>query len=147
MKISWGWKVTALYVGFAGMIIALVVASMRQDFDLVSQNYYEEEIKYQDVIDAGRNQSQLSAPMMIHASRDEVIIEFPDELRSEGVAGTVRFYSPVNASWDRSYKLDVRDGRMVVSRADLEKTRYVVKIRCAMGGDSYYQESEIQLHI
>lgn len=146
MRIGWGWKITALYVGFAGMIIALVIASMRQDFDLVSQNYYEEDIKYQDIIDAGKNQSQLSAPMTIHANSDEVVIEFPSELSNKELAGTVRFYSPVNASWDRSYELNVREGRMVVSRADLEKTRYVVKIRCAANGNNYYQESEIQLH-
>ncbi len=148
MKMGWGWKIAVLYTGFAGMILLLVVSSVRQDFDLVSENYYDDEIKYQNVIDAGKNQAGLSAAMAIHANGSQVVIEFPDELSKGELTGKVSFYSPVNAAWDKSFDIAMQSGsnRMAVPRVALQNTRYIVKISCALAGKDYYQESEIQLH-
>ena len=77
MKIGWGWKIALLYGGFVLLISTMVIASNRQHFDLVSKNYYDAEIAYQKVIDAGKNQSALSAAITVHASATAVTIEFP----------------------------------------------------------------------
>src|SRR3954466_6335356 len=106
MKISWGWKIALLYGGFVILISSMVIASNRQHFDLVSKDYYEAELGYQKVIDAGKNQSALSQPVSIHANAAAIVISFPDEFRSKVLSGSIQFYSPVNAAWDRSFKID-----------------------------------------
>ena len=58
MKNKWGIGIAAAYITFAlGMILFAVHAS-RQHYDLVSNNYYEQAVKYQDKIDAGHNAEQ-----------------------------------------------------------------------------------------
>lgn len=146
MKISWGWKIVLLYSGFVGIIVTLVVASSRQQIDLVSKDYYQQEIAYQKVIDAGKNQAGLSRPMDVHANTQNVVISFPEEFKGKALGGDVKFYSPVNEKWDRSYKIDADNNTVTISRANLKNTRYTIKINCLVDGKSYYQESEIHLH-
>lgn len=146
MKISWGWKIALLYCGFVGMIISLIVACSHQHFDLVSKDYYEQELVYQDVLDAGKNQSGLSAPASIHANESTVTIDFPYEFKGKVLSGDIRFYSPVNAKWDHAVKISTQDNSVTVSRNDLRNTRYTIKISYVVDGKNYYQESDITFH-
>lgn len=146
MKLSWGWNVALLYTCFAGMIIALVVASSRQKIDLVSKDYYKQELVYQDVLDAGKNQAGMSMPVSIHAGASTVTVELPAEMQGKELSGEIRFYSPVNTEWDRIYKMSPNDHVSVIPRAELENTRYIVKVSFSADGKKYYQESELQLH-
>jgi len=146
MKISWGWKITMLYSGFVVMMVSLVVASTHQHFDLVSKDYYEEEIAYQKVIDAGKNQSALSRPLAIHASDKTVTIDFPEEFKDKALSGNIQFYSPVNSEWDKNFSISAQNNSVTILRSALHNTRYTVKISCKVDGKNYYQESEIMLH-
>ncbi len=145
MKIGWGWKVALLYGGFVGLIAILVVGSSRQQIDLVSPDYYKDEIGYQNVIDARKNLAALSTDVAIHANSSDVIIEMPAALKEKALSGEVKFYCPVNKDWDREYKIG-SGSELKISRTDLKNTRYVVKVDFKADGKAYYQESELQLH-
>jgi nitrogen fixation protein FixH len=146
MRIIWGWKIALIYGGFVVLILSLVVASSRQHFDLVSKDYYAQEIAYQDVIDAGKNQAALSAPLNIHANAEQVTISFPDEFRDKILSGKIQFYSPVDSKMDRYFEIDAQGNNMVIKRSLLLNTRYIIKVTYAADGKNYYQESEITLH-
>ncbi len=146
MKLSWGWKIGILYCGFVVGMLTLVIASNHQHFDLVSKDYYEAELGYQKVIDAGKNQSTLSQPLSIHANEKTVTIDFPNEFKSKILSGDIQFYSPVNSDWDRNFKINAENNSVTILRSALQNTRYTIKIKCAVDGKSYYQESEIFLH-
>src|SRR5690606_1579223 len=100
-KLSWGTKIAALYIGFATLIVTLVAASMRQDFDLVTPDYYEQEINYQQVIDADKNLATLTEKVGIDIQSTSVNITFPSAFAGQKIDGTVHFYSPVNKKWDK----------------------------------------------
>lgn len=145
MKISWGTKIALLYGGFVVLIVTLVAGSMRQDFDLVAPDYYGQEIKYQQVIDAGKNQSNLSAPVAIHANGQAVTIDFPADFTDKPVEGTVQFYSAVNADWDKVFDIKVTNNRMTVPRGTLHNTNYKIKLKWTCDGKQYYQETDLNL--
>lgn len=145
MKIGWGWKAAILYGTFAVGMVALVVASSRQKYDLVAPDYYQKELEYQSVLDAGKNTAALSAAIDVHATATEVIIALPAELHKEAVKGTVHFYSPVDKAWDKTITLAPENGTTIVPRNMLHNTRYTVKVSFEAGGKAYYQESELQL--
>ncbi len=145
MKINWGAKIALLYGGFVVLIVMLVAGSMRQDFDLVTPDYYGQEIKYQQVIDAGKNQATLSAPVVIHANATDVMIEFPSEFADKVVKGDVHFYSPVNASWDKTFNINIANNSMTVQRSELRNTNYTIKLNWEADGKKYYQETTLNL--
>jgi len=145
MRIGWGWRIALLYGTFATLMIMLVVASSRQKFDLVAKDYYQQELQYQELIDAGKNQSGLSKAVLIHANETTVTIDFPDEFKDLLRTGNIHFYSPVNEKWDRKFPLNTTDNSISIPRNTLENTQYTIKIRCTVAGKEYYQESQIQL--
>ena len=51
MTISWGNKIFILYTTFAISMIVLVYKCCQTNYDLVSANYYDEELAYQQLID------------------------------------------------------------------------------------------------
>ena len=137
---------TLLYSLFAGMIITLVVASSRQQIDLVSKDYYKDEIAYQEVLDAGKNQAQLAGAVSVHANESAVFIDFPAEFSELIKTGKLQFYAVMNKDWDYTMRLNTGEGMLVVPREKLHNTRYVIKMAYAVNGKDYYYESQIDLH-
>ncbi|MCB9190933.1 MAG: FixH family protein [Flavobacteriales bacterium] len=52
---GWGTRITLFYGSFVAFMLFMVVMAVQQDFDLVADNYYEQEIAYQDRIDQMNN--------------------------------------------------------------------------------------------
>lgn len=146
MKFSWGWKITILYAGFVVLILTLVYKSSHQHFDLVSKDYYKDEIAYQNVLDAGKNQSGLSSPVSIHADDKVIVFEFPAEFNAMSFTGNIMFYSVTNAALDKKFDIQVEKNTVSIQRSKLENTSYKVKINWQVDKKAYYQESEINLH-
>jgi len=146
MKIGWGWKIGLLYGGFVVMMVGLVVASSRQNVDLVSNDYYVDEIKYQGVLDASKNESGLSGAISVHADGGKVVIEFPADFQKSTIKGNVVFYAAANKDWDRDMGINVIDNKMVVSRKALQNTLYQLKVTYTVDGRDYYYQTQIDLH-
>ncbi len=145
MKMNWGARIAILYGGFVAIIVTLVVGSMHQSFDLVSPDYYSQEIKYQQVIDAGKNQAALSSPVSVHADQQNVVIQFPAEFHGKEVTGDIDFYSPVSTSMDKHVPIQVNNNAMAIARNTLHTTSYNVKISWKADGKAYYQETDLTL--
>jgi hypothetical protein len=145
MKFSWGWKIAILYTGFAIMIGTLVVASNKQSVDLVSKQYYKEEIEYQKVIDASHNQAKLSGNVIIKANSNFVTISFPDEFKDKIVTGEVHFYAPANPQWDKVLPISTSQNNMTIPMQELHNTTYTIKIKYKVDGVEYYRESNVKL--
>jgi hypothetical protein len=145
IKINWGTKIAIGYIAFVGLIASLVIGTMKQRTDLVSSNYYEQELKYQDKIDAGKHQSELSAPISFIVEDTRVVLEFPRELNGKEITGTVQFYSPVQSNWDKTISIKASNNIFPVSRPVLHRTKYIVKVDWVTEGKNYYQESTLDL--
>jgi nitrogen fixation protein FixH len=145
LKIGWGTRIALLYGGFVLVIATLVIGSFRQDFDLVSSDYYDQELRYQEVIDAGKNQADLSGAVALAEAKDKIVLTFPREFAGRTLAGTVTFYSPVDATWDRTFDISAADNQMTIPVGQLHKTAYNVRIKWSAGDKSYYQETAVSI--
>jgi len=145
MKLNWGYKIGIVYLGFVALIVVLVVASMHQHFDLVSKDYYGEEIAYQKVIDAGKNQAALTSPILLTSDAAMVHLKFPALFDKKALKGTVQFYSPTDSKNDKEVAINTNDGWMDINHGDWTKTAYVAKISVECEGKNYYQETPINL--
>jgi hypothetical protein len=147
MRISWGWKIAILYTGFVVLIVTLVFKSLHQHVELVAPDYYEQEIAYQKRIDAGKNQSALSAPVNVHANKEFVLFEFPAEFSARNCKTDIQFYAAANARLDKKFDIDLNEGKIVINRSDLGKTHYQVNISWVSGGKKYFQQSDLDLSL
>lgn len=145
IKIGWGTRIALLYIGFVMIIVTLVVGSMHKRVDLVSDDYYKQELKYQNVIDAGKNQSELSAPVEFNFDTKNVVLSFPKEFAGKDIKGDVHFYSPVQNDWDKTIAIDSKNNTIAIEKSELRPTNYIAKLSWTTDGKNYYQETPINL--
>jgi len=143
---SWGYKITIVFILFAASMLTLVVKSMRTRIDMVTPDYYAAELQYQEVIDGRENVAQLSAPVKITQAGSSVELLFPRELHGRALEGQVLFYRPADAGKDLSVPLQMDErGRLVMDRAQFMAGRYQVKVQWEMDGLPYFQESYLYI--
>lgn len=145
IQFGWGWRIALLYSAFVAMILVLVISSSKQKFDLVSPDYYKDEIAYQTVVDASENQAALTGSLIIQANKKVITIDFPNEFSEIGIQGDIYFYSAVNKNWDRHLAVKTMGNRMEIDRSLFMKTSYKIKLSYSANGKKYYQENDINL--
>lgn len=141
---SWGTKIAILYIGFVAMIVALVVKSSQQNTDLVSADYYAQELKFQDKINGQKNLSDLATSIACEAEENAVLITLPQELRNSSTIGEILIYRPSDAQLDIKQDLntDVNGNQRIQSKL-LKRGLYKIQLSCNSEGKNYFFEKEI----
>lgn len=144
---NWGHKIIIVFVLFTIGLFTLITKCMRSPVDMVTSNYYAEELKYQQVID-GRKQAQtLSSPVEINQSGAAVAIMFPEEMHGISLTGNVLFYRASDSRRDVNVALTPDEkGEMRISKARFLKGNYRVQLQWQAGGKEYYQESYVTVN-
>jgi len=136
-----------VFLLFAAGMVTLVVKSMHAKIDMVTNDYYGAELKYQQVIDGRNNAEKLSAPVTITQAGNAVTLAFPPEMQGHTLQGQVLFYRPSNAQQDVSIPLQPdAAGRQLVSRQRLVTGNYRVKIEWTANNVPYFQEAALYIH-
>jgi len=147
MTLNWGHKVTIGFLAFAGMIIYLVVQSMHTHYDLVSKEYYKEELQYQQVIDGASRANQLSSHATITQTNDQLLVQLPKEMQQKTITGSLLFYSANDAQKDKKITLQVNDnGIQTIDSRSFTPGRYTAKISWQSNGEQYYAEVPVTIH-
>lgn len=143
MKISWGHKILFVYLGFVIGIMVLVFLANQQKFDLVTPNYYDAELKFQNVIDQEQRVTELSAPPKIAHSVNSVSIQLPDEFLDRNVTGELYLYRPSDASKDLKANFETTKSLVEVSFKNNLSGAYELKLSWQADGKTYYNEQRI----
>jgi len=140
---DWGKGIILTLVVFGVLILSMVVICVRQDdLHLVTQNYYEEEIKYQDQIQKMINASHLDHKVLIYDNQMKIVdLDLPI-----GSKGTLHFFRPSDARLDQKIEFDISD--VSVNSVDVKNLKpgyWRIKLTWVENGTSYYQEMKITI--
>ena len=142
----WPIGIIATYVLFISGTITLVVVASSQNEDLVSDNYYEQEMRYQNRIDeAGRAEELASkATARYEPASGDVVIAHPREHSGRVAKGKVQLYRPSDASMDKEFPLEAgADGIQRIAVQPLNPGLWKVRIEWTVGDQSYFTEQSI----
>lgn len=143
---TWGTKLLMVFGCFALLMSTLVYMCMKQNFELVSKEYYKDELRYQDRID-GMNNANKIGKVAITEDNEKVAIQLPKEVQGLTIKGHALFYCPVNSKNDRAIPLEVNDeGLMLIEKSKLAKANYQVKLNWQIGDDQYYIEQNLSVN-
>ena len=109
MKINWGTGIVIAFIVFIGFIMFLVISMMTDDafnYDLVTEEYYKEELAFQEEIDAETNASLLSENIVINRVDEGLLVIFPKNFEFDKIEGTIFVYRPSNKSLDFNISLN-----------------------------------------
>jgi hypothetical protein len=139
---NWGYKITIGFTAFCIVTIGVTVYLMMQKVDVVTENYYEKELKYQDQLDKVTRSRALKKTMEITNTGKELIIIFPNTPDKNQTKDFISLYRPSDNTKDVKIPVLTDTTRtQVVSIERLVKGYWKVQINWTSGGSEYYYES------
>ena len=146
MKINWGVKILILYAAFVTGILVMAFKAMHQNEDLVSEKYYENELKYSDRYTRLQNSVNLKADVTIHyiKGNNSVEIAFPKELDKAKITGDITFYKPDDKSLDFNVPVKLNEeGTQIISASKIKPGQWTIQVNWAANETPYYKEESI----
>jgi nitrogen fixation protein FixH len=146
MKNSWGKGIVISIIIFLVITAVMVWIAFMQKVDLVANNYYEKELKYQERIDVMKNSSSLKGRILVSQNSKSVDIQFPDSLDYNVIMGNIKFYRPSDSDKDFSLpvKLDEK-GIMSVISDKISKGLWKIQINWTMKDKNYFNEESFMV--
>lgn len=140
---NWGKKILLVYIVFIAGILFMVFKSSMQKADLVTTDYYNKELKYQDKIDEMNRVSALSAPVKYEIKGDEVIIDFPKDFNGIKLTGEAVLYCPSDENKDVKQSFSLQDESLKMKIPVNQGLLYQLQLTWQDGRVSYYFEKKI----
>jgi nitrogen fixation protein FixH len=142
IQISWATKIVILYFGFVFLILTLVIMSFQKKVDLVSPNYYHEELNYQERINAATNAASLDETVVCASTELGFELKFPEYFKNKSVKGKILFFRPSDSTLDRTFALTMdSNAHQFISAQELQAGKYIVKVEITENHKNYYFET------
>ncbi|MCX8489833.1 MAG: FixH family protein [Cyclobacteriaceae bacterium] len=135
------WVITSFFF-FALFIGILVFVCVREDISLVSNNYYQDELRHQIKMDQQQNMADLKHQPIIKMTDAQIDIFFQSLEKIE--KGELRVARPSDERLDQRFEL-TNQPRQNLKLARWERGLYRVSMQWSMEGKDYYYEKLIVL--
>ena len=146
MKFNWGHGIALFYIVFASVMVYFAVKSTQHDHSLVVDNYYEEDLKYQQHFEKLENSKSLENDVKINhdPTSQNIKISFPKEKRN--IAGTIHFYRPSDKSKDLKVKINLdQNFEQSLPVSQLSSGLWKLKVEWQADGTPFYKEETVIL--
>lgn len=141
---NWGKWIAVSFVLFAIFIGVLVTVCVRQDINLVSTDYYKQELDYQNQIDRNRNAQDLMVKPLIKIENNAVQVSFKDFNHVE--SGELKLFRPSNPDYDVTFELKTTaDTLQAFDLQTRQRGMYKAQLKWSMNNKEYYLEETVYL--
>lgn len=128
-----------LFIGY------LAYKSINTKYELVSKDYYKDELRYQEKIDGRANAEKISAVTFLQNDTSFTVV-MPKEQKGKNLTGELWFYCPTNEGYDKKIGLVVdSSNQQIIVKTQLHKTNYTLKFFWKQDSTNYYLEKEISI--
>ncbi len=126
-------------------MLTLVYKCTQQKVDLVAENYYEQEVKFQGQYNSMVNSNQVENTVIVQKEGSVYKINMPAKFKDKIVAGSVIFFRPDDSKLDFNLALSPVNGQQEIALNSLKKGAWRVKINWTSESVSYYQEDKLYI--
>ena len=106
MKINWGYSIIIFFVIFCSLMIGFLVFSLRQNSDLVTDDYYEKGADYTHQMEIGSRSLTYNDSIRLLDQKGSLIASFAKSIHQMTDSMNIYFYRPSDKKLD--YKVNVR---------------------------------------
>jgi len=141
---NWGWKLAIGSALFMGMIIYFVVQSFQNETHLVSKDYYEQELNFQDKLNATQNAKNLEEDIVVTQDNAQIVVSYPSAIElAANATGSLHFYNVANGHADKKIACDFTEQYQYINTKNLDPGRYLIKVDITANGKNFYFEKGI----
>ena len=142
----WPYAIFGGYGLFACIMIGTVIVLSRERVDLVTPEYYANQIKYEAHLDATRAAARPGYAFLIGEIKDGVVRLVRPSAVTEPLSGTATLYRPSDKDKDVSRPIELgEDGGMNLAVAGLQPGVWRLKLEWEVAKTAHYQEVDLFL--
>jgi len=142
----WPHALMAFFSLLLAALAGVLWVAFRQTDQLVSSNYYDQEMRYQGRMEALQRTRALGAALALRQEPGQVILQIPDTQAGRRPAGTIRLFRPSDARQDRDMLLATdAAGRQVIDVRGLTAGLWRISVEWTVDGLTYYVEDPMVL--
>ena len=146
MKFNWGTGIVLAFIGFISFILYFIITmnvDERFEHELVTEDYYGDELAYQNEIDKLNNANTLEENVSYKKTDDGLIILFPAALDYKNITGKVFLYRPSNKQLDFETAISLSNSNLLIPDKRLVDGRWNIKVDWQYKGKSYLYKASI----
>jgi len=145
-KISWPIGIIIAIIAFVIFILSFVYKATfipAYDHHLVSDDYYKDELNYQQEIDKLNNAAELKQNLILKKVDLGLLIRFPSEFEASKIKGTIAFQRLSNDKIDFLLPIELKTNDLLISDDKLVDGRWNVKIEWTVNNIAYLFKDKI----
>ena len=144
----WPYAIIGVFAIFIPATAALVVMASSHRMELVSGDYYEQEIAFQRQMERVNRKRALGdkARVTLEAAEKQLLIALPPEHLKNLSEGRIQLYRPSAAGLDRRVPLELdSQGRQKVDVSSMPSGLWKVRVQWKVGPEEYFLEESLKL--
>ncbi len=145
-KLNWGWSMLLVYITFMTVFLFFFWRSFKEleSNELVTDNYYEKELVYGEVINKKKNADTMRIQVQIINDTDGLRIQFPKYI--ENLEGKIILYKPDNSKLDREILIDLNENFIQkIPAEELIPGRWDIKLDWEINNTPYFIERKLNI--
>jgi len=147
MKLNWGTGIFLAFVIFVIITLVMVFYLMNQDVNLVANDYYKQEIEYQNHIEMVKRTNALPESLKIIPKQNLVVLKFPSIFAQTKIKGNIFFYRPSDRTKDVTIPLALNDNNeQIIPTSLLIKGMWKIQVKWEDSESTYFNEKIIMVN-
>ncbi|MBK3515718.1 FixH family protein [Carboxylicivirga marina] len=146
MKFNWGHGIALVIVTGVIFFISLVFITTRERVDMVTEDYYPKELKYDAQMDKMKNYNALDKKVVVNVG-NAFEITFPDNIADANmIKGLVHIYRPSNKEFDVEEEIKLNEQfTMSIPLHKFQSGKYELIIEWEANGQPYLTKQDIYI--
>jgi len=146
MKINWGTGIViafGLFITFILYFVFKVQSDSQYDNELVVEEYYKQELKFENQMKKEQNASDMTDKIIINTSAEGITITFPSDLDLTKVIGKVSLYRPSNQKLDFEVPISLSGPHLLIPKSNLVDGRWDISLDWTYDGREFLNKKTI----
>jgi hypothetical protein len=145
MKFNWGTGILVFLILFLSASAVFIFFAMRQDVNLVHDDYYEQGVDYSAQMNVDARSAEYKDSFKTYVEDGSLVVDFEKSLALSVDSGSVLLYRPSSSSLDVSMPFGLIKSSLKIPRSDLITGRYILKLSWYSSGLKYEVDRTIYI--
>lgn len=115
----------------------------KQNAEMISNNYYEEELQYQDIIDAKNNAAKLEQTPTYKSTAEGILITFPQTIKVDENTAEFVLFRTEDSNLDVKKQVTLQHNLFLIPAKVISKGSYTLKLKWTENNKPYQVDYDI----
>jgi hypothetical protein len=137
---NWGYRIAIFFMAFVTFMLFMLYQCVQQNFDLVAEDYYAQEVVFQEQINQQNNVFKLDQKPSWDITEDNFKLSFPNAFTK----GNIHFFRPSDKNLDFGETLKIDSlGQQQIALNKFKRGVYKVQLSWSDQKEAYYIEERV----